>query len=175
MVKKDGYSVKREIMNALVELMTQKSYMDITVTDIVTTAQVARASFYRNFDSISDVIDAIVAEMSKEFMEDVLPTVSGTDERKWREFLFQFFYRISLDNKKKMPFSPQNASVIFSRIDNRMQLLEKVLPKETIQERYAAVGKLGLINNVAKKWIQEGMKETPEEMIDYIMSFITLF
>ena len=43
MNKTDGYSVKREITNALMELMTKKSYMDITVTDVVNEAQVARA------------------------------------------------------------------------------------------------------------------------------------
>ena len=32
-----------------------------------------------------------------------------------------------------------------------------------------------IINNITKKWMDNGMKETPEEMIDYIMSFITSF
>lgn len=31
------------------------------------------------------------------------------------------------------------------------------------------------IFNVVKKWAEEGMKETPEEMIDYITSFILKF
>ncbi|MCI5536130.1 MAG: TetR/AcrR family transcriptional regulator [Lentihominibacter sp.] len=47
--------------------------MDITVTDIVTRAGVARASFYRNFNSINDVIDAISDEMSSELIEDISP------------------------------------------------------------------------------------------------------
>ena len=32
---------------------------------------------------------------------------------------------------------------------------------------------MGLINSVTKKWVDTGMKETPEEMIDFLMSFIT--
>ena len=47
--------------------------MDITVTDIVTRAGVARASFYINFNSINDVIDAISDEMSSELIEDISP------------------------------------------------------------------------------------------------------
>ncbi len=37
------------------------------------------------------------------------------------------------------------------------------------------IGKIGLINNITKKWVDSGMKETPVEMIDYIMSFILSF
>ena len=32
----------------------------------------------------------------------------------------------------------------------------------------------GQINSITRKWMDSGMKETPEEMIDYIMSFILL-
>ena len=57
----------------LITVLREKLYMDITVTDIVTRAGVARASFYRNFNSINDVIDAISDEMSSEFIEDISP------------------------------------------------------------------------------------------------------
>ena len=58
MNKKENHSVKSEIEQALLRLMTQKSYLDITVTDIVQEAKVARVSFYRNFASISEVLDS---------------------------------------------------------------------------------------------------------------------
>ena len=45
MNKKENHSVKSEIEQALLRLMTQKSYLDITVTDIVQEAKVARVSF----------------------------------------------------------------------------------------------------------------------------------
>lgn len=175
MNSKDNHSVKREIINAFMELMTKKSYMDITITDIINKAQVARASFYRNFNSINDVIDTIIDEMSNEFVDDVFPTLVSDNERKWREFLFEYFYRFAR-NQKKIGFNnPQNISVMFSRMDAKMRQRETEFPSETLKEKYTAFGKLGLINNIAKKWMDSGMKETPEEMIDYIMSFITKF
>ena len=61
MNKKENHSVKSEIEQAFLRLMTQKSYLDITVTDIVQEAKVARVSFYRNFASISEVLDSIAA------------------------------------------------------------------------------------------------------------------
>lgn len=168
-------SVKQNIADAFMELMTKKYYMDITVTDVVNTAQVARVSFYRNFNSISDVIDYIIDEMSEEFVQDILPTLIGNDERKWREFLFEYFYRISRDQKEMTAITFQNMSVLFSRINTKMQIAEKELHAKTIHEKYTVFGKIGLLNNIAHKWVHDGMKETPEEMINYIMTFITLF
>lgn len=60
-------------------------------------------------------------------------------------------------------------------MDSRMRARESELPNATLQDKYTAFGKLGLINNVAKKWMNGGMKEPPEEMIDYLMAFIMLF
>ena len=49
MNKKENHSAKSEIEQAFLRLMTQKSYMDITVTDIVQEANVARSFFLQKF------------------------------------------------------------------------------------------------------------------------------
>ena len=175
MGKNEGYSVKREIINAVMKLMTKKSYMDITVTDIINTTQVARASFYRNFNSINDVIEIIADEMSNELIEDVFPTLHSSDERKWREYLFNHFYHFTRKQRQMGRMHPQNMDVLFSRMDDKITQKEEKFSSATIRDKYLAVCKIGLVNSITKKWLDSGMKETPEEMIDYIMSFITLF
>lgn len=175
MGKNEGYSVKREIINAVMKLMTKKSYMDITVTNIINTAQVARASFYRNFNSINDVIEIIADEMSNELIEDVFPVLHSSDERKWREYLFNHFYSFTRTQRQMGKFHPQNMDVLFSRIDDKITQKAEKFSSATIRDKYLSVGKIGLVNGITKKWMHNGMQETPEEMIDYIMSFITLF
>ena len=163
MGKNEGYSVKREIINAVMKLMTKKSYMDITVTNIINTAQVARASFYRNFNSINDVIEIF------------FPFLHSSDERKWREYLFNHFYSFTRTQRQMGKFHPQNMDVLFSRIDDKITQKAEKFSSATIRDKYLSVGKIGLVNGITKKWMHNGMQETPEEMIDYIMSFITLF
>lgn len=175
MSKNKGYSVKQEIKDAVMRLMAEKKYMDITVTDIVNNAGVARASFYRNFNSINDVIDAIADEMSDELIEDFFPILHDTDKRKWREFLFNHFYRMARRQKQMGIIRPENMSIIFTRIDDRIQEREPVFSEGTQKDRYLAVGKMCLLNGISKEWIDKGMEETPEEMVDLIMSFITTF
>lgn len=173
MGKNEGYSVKREIKDAVMQLMAEKSYMDITVVDIVNCAGVARASFYRNFNSINDVIDAIADEMSEELIEDICPIIHNSNDRKWREFLFDHFYHLQRRQKQISNLRSENESILFTRINEKMQRTESVTFGETQWDRYLAAGKLGLINNISKTWVDTGMKETPEEMIDFLMSFIT--
>lgn len=66
----------------------------------------------------------------------------------------------------------ENISVIFARTEDRIQQSASLLCEDTIQDKYLAVGKMGMINSVTKKWVDTGMKETPEEMIDFLMPFI---
>ena len=155
--------------------MFQKSYVDITVTDIVNTAQVARVSFYRNFNSISDVVDYITDELANEFIDKILPVLNSNDENKWREFLFDFINN-ALNNRGKIEaINLQNTAVLFSHLNTKMQMYVNVNSNKTISDKYTSYVKACLINNVVKKWIDDGMVETPEEIINYLMSFITLF
>lgn len=175
MYKNNHPSVKQQIADSFMELMTKKFYMDITIAELVNHAQVARISFYRNFSSISDVIDYVIDELSTEFVTDILPVLSSRDDRKWRAFLFEYFYRLTSNQKRFTDIGFQNTSVFFSRMDIRMQQYKEQFSAKTIDDKYTPFGKMGLINNIAKEWMNGGMKETPEELINYIMTFITLF
>ena len=158
------------------ELMNEKPYMDITITEIVNKAGVARMSFYRNYNSISDLIDDIIADMSSEFADEVYPVITSNEEEKWRHFLSEYFHRITRDRMKFRPHNLKNSSVVFSRLNAKIQQkIDEEGKPETIAEKYVSIGKMGLINSIAEKWIDEGMKESPEEIINYIMSFITAF
>lgn len=175
MYTREKSSVKKRMADAFVDILSQKSYADITVTDIVNTAQVARVSFYRNFNSISDVVDYITDELANEFMDKILPVLNSNDENKWREFLFDFINN-ALNNRGKIEaINLQNTAVLFSHLNTKMQMYVNVNSNKTISDKYTSYVKACLINNVVKKWIDDGMVETPEEIINYLMSFITLF
>lgn len=175
MYTREKSSVKKRMADAFVDMLSQKLYADITVTDIVNTAQVARVSFYRNFNSISDVVDYITDELANEFIDKILPVLNSNDENKWREFLFDFINN-ALNNRGKIEaINLQNTAVLFSHLNTKMQMYVNVNSNKTISDKYTSYVKACLINNVVKKWIDDGMVETPEEIINYLMSFITLF
>ncbi len=160
------------ITDAFIELMREKSFTDITVTDVIKRAGVARASFYRNFGSTSDILDSVMESIVRNFRETALPVICSQDERKWRAFLFRYIYFISDNQDKLIPRQTVNASTILYRLANAAQDLSQTLVLKSVRDKYSISSRVSVINSVISLWIYEGKKETPEEIVDYLMSFI---
>lgn len=165
-------TVKELIMDAFEELVTEKPYLDITVTDVVKKAGVSRASFYRNFSSTSDVFDSILKSISSKLKETVLPIISSHDERSWRAFLFRYIYYLTDNNLVYIFSQALNMSVPLDRITNLAHELSQNTNYENIQEKYRLSAKMALINGVVLHWLNDGQKESPEEIVDYLMDYI---
>ena len=165
MNKKENHSAKSEIEQAFLRLMTQKSYMDITVTDIVQEANVARVSFYRNFASISEVLDSIADATAEKLNIEFLPLLDTSDERKLREYLFNYFYQISLNYKEMWAIRGLNMELFTKRLGEKIHEKRKAVESADpdISEKYGWVVKLCVLDGVSRRWIMDEMKETPEE------------
>ena len=111
MANKENYSVKDEIETALLALLSKKEYASITVTDLVKEAKVARVSFYRHFSSISDVLESIAEKTVQKLNIEFLPLMDTSDERKLRQFLFNYFYQVSLHHKEMWTVNAINHSM----------------------------------------------------------------
>ena len=61
--------VKNNITNALFELLKEKSISEISITEIIEKAKVARASFYRNYSSKESVITTLIQDILNEYLK----------------------------------------------------------------------------------------------------------
>lgn len=61
--KEENLRVKINITNTLFRLMEQKSLAEISITELVKGAGVARASFYRNYESKEDVLVTLIRDV----------------------------------------------------------------------------------------------------------------
>ena len=60
--------VKKSIQTALFSLMKKKKFSEIRVADIISMSGVAKASYYRNFSSIEDVIYFYIDQIIKNLL-----------------------------------------------------------------------------------------------------------
>ena len=67
--KEANRRVKSSITEALLSLMYQKSFSDISITELIRTANVARTSFYRNYESKEDVLITLIEDVLDQFKE----------------------------------------------------------------------------------------------------------
>ena len=63
--------VKTSITSALFELLKEKSISEISITEIINKAHVARASFYRNYSSKESVITTLIQDILVDYHEEI--------------------------------------------------------------------------------------------------------
>lgn len=61
--KEANRRVKESITTTLLHLLNQKSISEISISEIISKAGVARASFYRNYSSKENVITTLIADI----------------------------------------------------------------------------------------------------------------
>ena len=91
--KEENLRVKINITNTLFRLMEQKSLAEITITELVKGAGVARASFYRNYESKEDVLVTLIRDVLELFRRNVKESPEGLYARENILMSFRFFYR----------------------------------------------------------------------------------
>ena len=60
--------VKSDIANAFIELLKCNEFDKISVVDIISKAQVARNSFYRNFENKDDILCYYIGKETDEWL-----------------------------------------------------------------------------------------------------------
>lgn len=170
-----GRSVKQLIETAFLQLLEEKPYPDISVTDIITKAGVARVSYYRNYSSISDVMDSITDRFAQSFIHDLVPLFDMDDDEKLRSFIGKSFLAISQSrNNFRLPIEI-NRGILFSTLEEKVCKIEQLNAIDTLADKYGRRAKIAMINQIGRKWVFTGMREPLDEMVDYVMSIIKSF
>ena len=78
---------------------------------------------------------------------------------------------ISLSQFRILP--PHN--VVTARIHEKIMEKADDLVMPSQEEKYILIGRIGMVNSVARHWASEGRREPPEQIIDLIMSSIMKF
>lgn len=171
-------SSKRMIEDALFELMAEKSYEKITVSELVKRADVARRTFYRLYGKKDDVLEAYFMRLYQEY-KDRHRALQNYDVRQIAKEYFSFWYQYrdillllhqsSLDSLLLYYTMGYGAAdVIKGRImDERLRCVEGM--------EYFAAYSMGGFGNLLYQWVLEGMKEKPEQYAENVSDVIIKF
>ena len=96
-ISQTNIQVKQDMYKALLRLMENKTFSSISVSDITSEARVSRMSFYRNYDSIENILKEHLTEVveeykAKEAEEDDTEGRMTFYEKKYMLRCFRFFY-----------------------------------------------------------------------------------
>ncbi len=155
----------RMIEEALLKLMREKSYNQITVSEIAERADIARRTFYRLYKEKDEVLHGYFGRLCKEYQSkspvlekyDLLQ-IAGEYFSFWyqyRDFLMQM-HRCGLEQLLYYEISQASEEVVRNRIGDRQI-------EDFSDFRYFADYSAGGFLLLLRRWIMEGMKESPEQ------------
>ncbi|WP_297520243.1 TetR/AcrR family transcriptional regulator [uncultured Clostridium sp.] len=156
-------SIER-ISNAMLEVLKEKEFDSISITEICSKAEVARKTFYRNFNNKEDVIKSSIDLKLSEFTSTgVLNKVIKPIEIS--ESYIQFWY----DRKDflKLLFERNLFGILNYKYDIYMQDLRRLMKgdeEETPEIEYFLKFISGGFWNVLQTWVRKDFKESPKEL-----------
>ena len=151
-IMETGYVVEK-ITDGLLELMQDKPFEEITVSDIVRRAEVGRASFYRHFDSKEAVVRHHMARLLKEWGQE-FEAIGKADEL--GPSLLRHFY------------GHRSFYLLLHRCGMSHYLLEAIrgtmeLDNKSDQEVYPLSWFAGGLYGLVDEWMRRGMTIPPEK------------
>ena len=162
--KSDNPLLKECLFTALILLMDQKDFKDITISEITQKAGVSRMTYYRTYSSKEDILRQYFNDQSKKLLADILaqPDLSAY------EFFCQIFYFFK-DNAHMIEFL-YKAELLIEVLDQFIEFAEKIYEKtgihraEDSMKAYEIRFIAGGLFQILIHWIQCELKESPEEM-----------
>lgn len=172
MKKNDENTLKDCIFTALTLLMEQKDYHSITITDIANKAGVSRMTYYRTYDSKEDILIQYFNRISQELSSEIHQFPDITPQQLIHYFFTFFEDKSSLIlNLKKANLFELMMNTFISNLKNLYtDMLYHQSPDTSID--YHLHYHIGGLFHALLHWVEDGQKETPEEMAVLISSFL---
>ena len=166
---------QNEITDALLHLMKDHPYNEITIKQILLESKLARKTFYRNYDSKDDVLISLIKKNIYEYFDivnnakgDALTTIFAFADKN-RKLL-----RL-LDKNDMLHIVLQclnEFSISMLKNQNR-ELNPFVKLFDGLDSDYLVALNIGAIWNVISLWVHRGMKEKPEDVKKSIEMYLT--
>lgn len=171
----DNQRVKNQITEGLFSLLRKKSFSEITVTDIVREAKVARASYYRNFQNKEEIIEAAMDILRDELMKDIQ---YDDDEHIFNQENARAGFEKALTSclirKADLLTLYHNGfgSLIQQTFNRYIMEFAGNMSVNSI-DRYKLYFISGAVTNVLIEWLDEGAKEPPREIAALCVGYFT--
>lgn len=162
---------KKLLTSSLAELLMEKNIKDITVKEIVDSADINRGTFYLHYRDIYDMLTQIENDMISDLEEIANKFPASVLKEAPKPYIQEIFQYIK-DNQQfcKMLLGSHGDMAFVEKLKKMVEekcfrSIMKVCPENELQEyqffaAYTVSGCIGLLQN----WMENEMKITPEEL-----------
>lgn len=152
------------LVEGLVKCMEFKEFGEISISDLHEASGVSRATFYRLFDNIQDVLSykckMIAAELPEQLKE-------GGQEEGF--LLFSLGYWMKQHKFLEAVYTSGRGDILQEALLEYSSFLKEYLPIESItrvQIDYFLSASMGFLSNILLTWVKRGKKETAGDLLE---------
>lgn len=177
-IEKDVGQIEEWMMESLLSLMSEKAYEDIRVKEISDHAGLARCTFYRYYTSKDELLlrccRVRANNLALRMRQEDYYTFYGVSVAYFSFFLEEReFFELLRDNGLLYFFLRSYDDLMFDvaravKRENHEKGAADFSQKARFHFLYGMHGLWGMANN----WLQNGCKESPEELAQYITAFL---
>lgn len=162
--KEENIRVKICIANTLFRLMQTKSLSEITITELVQGAGVARVSFYRNYESKEDILVTLIRDVLELFRQEMHEGPEGLYAYENVLLSFQYFqkYKGYILDLCRSGF----ALAILDEMNRFHESIKGTMHFSSV-EKYSLYMYIGALFNTAIVWLSDENPISPVEIADF--------
>ncbi|QDJ25427.1 TetR family transcriptional regulator [Lactococcus carnosus] len=167
---------KVRLRDAMIQLLQEKAFDQISTTELVKVAQISRSGFYKHYRDKDDMIakyqkalfntiDYIFEKNKGYLQKTLLETYELLDKNDIYAALFS-----KNGNKESQQFMQEQLKMILDR-----SLLSEDVRQEqqdSLTDIYATTYYVNAVFGLTQTWIQRKRKESPEQIVDLLMALI---
>lgn len=167
---------RQMIREALIELMKEKSFDSIFISEIMKRADLVRRTFYAHYKTKEDVILMYIDELICESFDEILKGV-----QKCNGTMALVYFRLWNEHREFINLLKESGQLIL--LNNFHKQIKYIHEQSNVftnmgiskgAEKYAAKFYAGAMWSVLTQWIETGMKETPEELSELLSELFSI-
>jgi AcrR family transcriptional regulator len=166
---------KRLIIEALRELILEKDYKEISVSDIVKRADIGRATFYAHFEDKNHLGRFIFNQLMGQIEQEIQTILNenNSQDNSYQQLVPSLaLFRIVQDKHRWFKMNATNAEIgmgmlippLIERLENRLDALNRPDKHNGVPRRVAATYLVSAFIALLTEWVITDMPETPEAM-----------
>ena len=166
---------RKEITEALLKLMDLYPYNEISVKQIILETDLARRTFYRNYESKEDVLDSVITDKITEYAEEL-----ALNPESPLDVIFSFCEK----NRSFLLLLHKNGLLylLLLKLNTMIPMFNQVTDKSNsmfaqvvgdLEPDYLIAFNVGAIWNVIFKWVDRGMKDSADEIKRTIKEYLS--
>ena len=150
--------VKKQITAALLALLKEKSLSAISISELTSKAEIGRVSFYRNYQSMEDILKQESDRLIKEWGR-----LYESNPESSPETLFPSLFDFYRDHKEFYTtlYDAGMSSIMMETIINTIHITPEMQNLEAYMKSFWAYGIYGWMI----EWIRRGMQESGNELL----------